>query len=103
MAPDSGKAAAEEVPDKKIEPVFIRTTVCIREGDNLAFRRGDAAIACHGKALIGLPKVANSRIERGNLSARIERSIIHENDFVIGVVQLSDGIETGLQRARAVI
>src|SRR5213079_676231 len=94
------EVVAEKGADEVIEPVFIGPAIGVGEGDDFAGRGGNASITGDGKTQVLLVmEVANIGVGKGDLTGRISRAVVDQNDFVIGIVELLERIETGFQGA----
>ncbi len=102
MPSDPGELAVQQIADHVIEPVLVGAAVGIGEGDDLAGGGGDAGVARDRKAVVVLAEVAHPRELPGDFRRGIGGTVVHENDFVIGIVQADERFEAGIQRAFAI-
>src|SRR5690349_13413872 len=104
MAPDARKIRIQQISHKVKKPVFVGATVRIGKGNNLPLGSVDSGIACRGKSKILLvADVAHARETPADLLCLIDRTIVHEQYFVIRVIQSLERFKAGLQRSVAIV
>src|ERR1043166_2236906 len=102
MSADSGEIPAQQIVDQVVEPVFVGAAVVVGERDDLTGGGTDARVARGGEALVGLTEVTNGGKAAGNFRCAVSRTIVHEDDFVVWIVQAGQRFEEKLERARTV-
>ena len=98
------EAALQQTAHQVIQPVLVRPAVGVRERDDLTRRGGDAGVARDGEAEVLLvAKVADIGMREGDLPRRVGRAVVHQDHFVVRVIEPLQRIQAGLERALAVV
>ena len=50
-----------------------------------------------------MAKVADAAVQEGDLPGGVGRAVVHQDDFVVGIVQAEERLEAGLEGAFAVV
>jgi hypothetical protein len=104
VAANTGEFAVEQAADEIVEPVFVGAAVGVGEGDDFALGGGDAGVSGDGEALVFVvAKVAKIIKAATDLRGAIGGTVVHEDDFVLGIIKFLERLEAEFQRALAVV
>ena len=95
--------AAEQRADHEIEPFRIGHAIAVRIGQDFARRRLCADIAGHAETRIFLPNIDDPGMSRGDFLRVVRRSVVHENHFVVGILDVFERFEASVEGFSAVV
>ena len=100
---DARVVAREERPDQVIEPVRVGHAVAVGVGNDLAGGVGGADITRDAESHVRLMDCPHPRVMGDDLARVVLGPVVDKNDFVVGIVQLLERAEAGLEGLTAVV
>ena len=102
-SPHPGEVAAEQRPDQVVEPVGVRHAIAVGINNHIARSLAGANIARVAEPLVFLTDVADPRMPLRDLLRVVGGPVIHQHDFVIGVIDVLQRSEAAVEGLRAVV
>ena len=102
-SPDAGIVPREEGSYKIVEPVRICHAVAVGVGNNLASGRRRADIPRKTEAVIRLVNGIYPGVMRENLLCLVRRTVIDNDNFVIGIIDFFEGAKTCFQGLATIV
>ena len=99
----SDDVGSEKRLDEKRQPVAIGTRVGVGIREDVPGRRRKADVARAAEAGVRRVDHLDARVRAGDLARPIFRSVVDENDFVVGVRQPVERRKTVFERVRGVV
>ena len=104
MTADAREPGAQEVAHQEEEPVFVGPAVGVGEGDEGAGGRLDAGVAGRAQTEVpGMPEADDAWEQCRDRGGGIGRSVIDEDHLVVGIIEMLERLEAGLEGGGAVV
>ena len=104
MTADAREAGAQQVANQEKQPIFVGSAVGVSECDERSGGRFDAGVSGGAQTkVLGVPKADDAGEEGGDGRGGIGGTVIHQNDFVIRVIEVFERLEAGLERGGSVV
>ena len=102
-AAHAGEVAAEQSADEIIEPIRIGHAVAVCVNNHFARGRVGADISSETQTFVFLTDSAHPGMARGDFGGLIGRSIIDEDDLVVGVMDVLEGRKAAVEGLRSIV